>query len=62
MFREVFGDVARFAADAAELAELLALAITEPDPRRADGGRALAAGYPWSAAARAHLRLYREVC
>jgi glycosyltransferase-like protein len=62
VFREVFGDVARFAADAAELAELLALAITEPDQRRTDGGRVLAAGYPWSAAASAHLRLYREVC
>ena len=61
VMREVFGAAARFAATPAELAGQLAAALREPDPERRAAGEALVARHTWSAAADAHLRLYRQV-
>jgi glycosyltransferase-like protein len=61
VFREVFGEAARFAADRDGLAGLMAEALSEPDAHRRDAGRALASSYTWHAAAEAHLRLYRGI-
>lgn len=56
VLREVFGDVVRYAADVPGIAAGLAAVLRHaPDP---GPGRALAAGYTWSAAAAAHLAFY----
>lgn len=51
----------RAADDPLALAAAISDAVTRPDPSRADRGRALAAAHPWSAAAAAHLALYRRL-
>lgn len=61
VMREVFGSAARFAATPAEFAVQLAAALREPDRERRAAGEALAARHTWTAAADAHLRLYRQV-
>ncbi|WP_067894475.1 MSMEG_0565 family glycosyltransferase [Nocardia vaccinii] len=58
VLREVFGDTVGYAADAADLADRLADALTA-DYARAASGFALAAAHTWDAAARAHLDFYR---
>ncbi|MEQ3554287.1 MSMEG_0565 family glycosyltransferase [Pseudonocardia nematodicida] len=60
VLREVFGPAARFAADPPGLAAALRTAITTPDPRRAQAGRALAAAHSWTTAADRHAALYRN--
>ena len=61
VLREVFGDAALFARDAAELgAALLGVAGQLDPPRRAAGG-SLAARHTWDAAASAHRELYRAL-
>ncbi|MFK4084710.1 MSMEG_0565 family glycosyltransferase [Kribbella sp. NPDC020789] len=77
VFREIFGPTATYAATPTELAQALQAALDPaPDrviPPAADGtlttsaadrrtaGRALAATYTWSAAARAHLAFYTSL-
>jgi hypothetical protein len=69
VLREVFGGTARFADGPETLADALAGALSETPPpaavaererERALAGVALARRHTWSAAAEAHLRLYRE--
>jgi glycosyltransferase-like protein len=60
VLREVFGGVARFAADPPGFARELHAALADPDARR-DAGRALSARYTWPAAAAAHLEFYRSL-
>ncbi|MDT7656807.1 MAG: hypothetical protein QOF38_1522 [Pseudonocardiales bacterium] len=67
VLREVFGGTARFADGPETLADALAGALSETPPHvaavereRALAGVALARRHTWSAAAEAHLRLYRE--
>jgi len=60
VLREVFGSSAHFAASPSALADALSAALASPDPARASAGVALARRHTWSAAAEAHLRLYRE--
>lgn len=55
VLREVFGDAVTYAHDVPTLAAALAAPSADGD------GRALAAGYTWSAAATAHLALYRDL-
>jgi glycosyltransferase-like protein len=61
VFREIFTGVARFADDPAELAAQLCAGLAEPDVDAREAGRALAARYTWSAAAKRHLDLYRSL-
>ncbi|MFI9382522.1 MSMEG_0565 family glycosyltransferase [Kutzneria sp. NPDC052558] len=61
VLREVFAGAARFAASVPDLAAALGSALDSGGGDRVDAGRRLAAGYRWSAAAEAHLRLYQEV-
>lgn len=59
VLREVFGTAVRFARDVPELSAALGAALDDgSDPV---AGRALAARYTWSAAARAHLAFYRSL-
>ncbi len=61
VFREIFGDAVRFAADPPGLARCLAHALAHgADPRRRARGKALAARYTWTSAAHAHLAFYRR--
>jgi glycosyltransferase involved in cell wall biosynthesis len=60
VLQEVFGGVARFAADPPGFARELHAALADPDTRR-DAGRALSARYTWPAAAAAHLEFYRSL-
>ncbi|KRB73173.1 glycosyl transferase family 1 [Nocardioides sp. Root190] len=58
VLREVFGDAVHFAGDVPGIARVLTgVLVTRPDPAP---GRALAASYTWSAAARAHRNLYAD--
>lgn len=57
VFREVFADAVRYAADPPGFAGALLDALTSPDLLRAPGQK-LAASYTWKAAAQAHLRFY----
>jgi glycosyltransferase-like protein len=59
VLREVFGGTVRFT-DGPGLGSALLAALTHLDPQRVVAGRSLALGHTWSAAARAHVRLYRE--
>jgi glycosyltransferase-like protein len=59
VLREVFGSCARFAASPSALTDAFSAALASPDPARARAGVALAERHTWSAAAEAHLRLYR---
>ncbi|HEY0500808.1 MAG TPA: MSMEG_0565 family glycosyltransferase [Kutzneria sp.] len=59
VLREVFDGAARFAGSVPELAAAIGAALDGGGPVAA--GRRLAAGYTWSAAAEAHLRLYRRI-
>ncbi len=63
VLREVFGDAVAVASTPAGFAAALAEALEEPsgEGRRADAGAALAASCSWSAAAGAHLDLYRAL-
>ena len=59
VLREVLGGTVRYAADPPAIADALHDALTGPnDP---GPGRALAAGYRWADAARAHLDLYQRL-
>ncbi|GIH21795.1 glycosyl transferase family 1 [Acrocarpospora phusangensis] len=58
VFREVFGDAARYAADVPAFAAAIREAADVPGPARRAAGRALAFRHTWRAAARAHLDLY----
>jgi glycosyltransferase-like protein len=60
VLEEVFGGVARFAAEPRGFARELRAALADPDSRR-EPGRALAAQYTWPAAAAAHLEFYRSL-
>jgi glycosyltransferase-like protein len=60
VLHEVFGGVARFAADPPGFARELRAALADPDSRRASG-RELAARYTWESAAAAHLEFYRTL-
>jgi len=62
VLREVFDGAALFAADPDTIAAALREAVEEPDPDRADRGRELAGRHTWTAAAQAHLDLYRQLC
>lgn len=61
VLREVFGAAVGYGADPRSLAAALLHAIKEPDPARADAGRALAAAHTWPEAARRHLAFYRSL-
>jgi len=67
VFREVFGDAARYATDPPALAALLATALAETTAptaeavARRDAGRALAARHTWAAAARQHVQMYHSL-
>ena len=61
VLREVFGGAAEFAGSRTQLAAALRRALGPADPERRRRGQALAATYTWSAAADAHLRLYRAL-
>jgi glycosyltransferase-like protein len=58
VLHEVFGTTARFAADVPGLARELRAALDGVDPAP---GRALARGYTWPAAAKAHQAFYRTL-
>jgi glycosyltransferase-like protein len=58
VLRETFTGAVEFAADPPALAAALDRALACPDPSRAERGRALARGYTWAAAARAHVAFY----
>ncbi len=59
--REVYGDAVRYAADVPAFAAQLDAALATDDPVRRAAGRALATGYTWAAAARAHLEFYASL-
>ncbi|MGQ0632032.1 MAG: MSMEG_0565 family glycosyltransferase [Sporichthyaceae bacterium] len=61
VLREVFTGAVEFAATPPEFAAALTRALAGPDPARAQRGRDLAAGYTWTNAARAHLKLYQHL-
>ncbi|HEY6423311.1 MAG TPA: MSMEG_0565 family glycosyltransferase [Pseudonocardiaceae bacterium] len=61
VLREIFSGAARFADTPTELATQLSATLTEPDAGTREAGRALAAGYTWSAAAQRHLALYHRL-
>ena len=61
VLREVFGAAVGYGTDPASLATALRQAIKQPDPGRADAGRALAAAHTWAAAARRHVEFYRSL-
>jgi glycosyltransferase-like protein len=61
VLREVFAAAARFAADPADLAAALHLALTSEDPGRREAGRALASRHTWAEAAGRHLDFYRAL-
>lgn len=61
VLREVFAGAALFADTVPGLAAALGSALDSSGGDRVAAGRRLAAGYTWSAAAEAHLRLYQEV-
>jgi glycosyltransferase involved in cell wall biosynthesis len=56
VFREIFGDAARYATGPRALATSLREAMS--GQTRAELGRTVAAGYTWEAAAAAHLEFY----
>ncbi|MGQ4618414.1 MSMEG_0565 family glycosyltransferase [Nocardia sp. R7R-8] len=58
VLREIFGTAVEFAATPDGMATAVTAAL-QPDPTRAQHGRAIAAGYSWEAAAAAHLDFYR---
>ncbi|MGH3687667.1 MAG: MSMEG_0565 family glycosyltransferase [Pseudonocardiaceae bacterium] len=62
VFREIFSGVARFADGPTELAAQILAGLTDPacDEATRDTGRALAAHYTWSAAAKRHLEFYQR--
>jgi glycosyltransferase-like protein len=62
VLREVFGTTVRYGTDPSSLADAIRESMAVPDPRRRADGRSLAAAHTWSAAARAHLELYRTLC
>jgi glycosyltransferase-like protein len=59
VLREVFGDAARSASDAAELGTALLAAAGDRDPVRRAAGQSLALRHTWDGAAAAHRELYR---
>jgi glycosyltransferase-like protein len=61
VFREVFGEAARFASDPRGLAHAMRDAMSGPDPARREAGRALASRHTWPAAADRHLTLYKSM-
>jgi glycosyltransferase-like protein len=61
VLREVFGPVARFAADPPGLAAAVREALDGKAAARRAAGRALAARYSWTTAARRHVAFYREL-
>jgi glycosyltransferase-like protein len=61
VLREVFGGAVRFAIDPAGFASALLDSLAHDDPAAREAGRALAAGYTWSAAAARHIELYRRL-
>jgi glycosyltransferase-like protein len=58
VLREVFGDAVDYASGPVDLADALVRAARGRDAGRAATGQALAAGYTWPAAARAHVAFY----
>lgn len=58
VLREIFGDAVAYASEPASIAIRLDEALTRNDTEQ---GRELARSYTWSAAAAAHLELYRSV-
>jgi glycosyltransferase-like protein len=61
VLREVFGGVARFAADPPGIAEALLAALTDTDDAVRQRGRELALRHTWTAAAQRHLALYERL-
>ncbi|OLR95442.1 MSMEG_0565 family glycosyltransferase [Actinokineospora bangkokensis] len=61
VLREVFTGAAFFGATPSDLATGLREALENPNPRRRDVGRALAARYTWDAAAAKHLEFYASL-
>ncbi|MBD7916940.1 MSMEG_0565 family glycosyltransferase [Cellulomonas sp. Sa3CUA2] len=59
--REVFGEHVAYGSDVPSIAAALSDALDGARAAGADGGRALAAGHSWDAAAAAHERFYRAV-
>jgi glycosyltransferase-like protein len=61
VLREVFGPAVGYGTEPVSLAAALRTAIKEPDPVRADAGRALAFSHTWPEAARRHVAFYNSL-
>lgn len=61
VFREVFGNAVRYAAEPYGFAAAMRDALARHSPAHARAGRAVAAAYTWRAAAERHLEFYRSL-